>query len=145
MAPEPYTTADVDLRGMDGFLLNVERLLASELWAISTGEEFKAALGLWCRAWKQIPAASLPNDERVLASFAGVTRARWKVVRDVAMRGFDLCSDGRFYHRVLAQDALRAWTRIQEIHHRTKAATAARKKHLNGNGHADRHDDVTLT
>lgn len=107
--PEPLVPADVDLRDMDGFMLNVERLFASELWALSTGEEFKAAVGLWGRAWKQVPAASLPNDDRVLAAFAGVALSRWKKVRAMAIHGFIECSDGRLYHRVLSEDALRAW------------------------------------
>jgi len=107
--PSPLVPPDVDLRDMDCFMLNVERLLSSELWAVSTGDEFKAAVGLWARAWKQIPASSLPDDERVMASFAGVTVPKWRKVRAVAMRGFILCSDGRFYHQVLAEDALRAW------------------------------------
>jgi transposase len=107
--PAPMVPADVELRDMDGFMLNAERLLSSELWALSTGDQFKAAVALWCRAWKQTPAASLPDDDRILAGFAGLDQRRWKAIRDVAMRGFVLCSDGRFYHRVLAEDALRAW------------------------------------
>lgn len=107
--PEPLVPPDVDCRDLDGFMLNVERLLASELWALSVGDEFKAAVGLWARSWKQVPAASLPNDERVLASFAGMPVAKFRKVREMAMRGFVECSDGRFYHRVLAAEALRAW------------------------------------
>jgi uncharacterized protein YdaU (DUF1376 family) len=108
--PEPLTPPDCDLRDLDGFMLNVERLLASELWALSTGEEFKSAVALWCRAWKQVPAGSLPADKRVIASFAGMTKEslvnrHWHTV----MRGFVLCSDGRWYHRTLCEDALRAW------------------------------------
>jgi uncharacterized protein YdaU (DUF1376 family) len=109
--PPPLVAAEIDLRDMDGFMLNVERLMASELWALSTPEEFKAALALWCRAWKQLPAASLPDDPRVLAAFAGVSAARWRKLAPVAMRGFVLCADGRHYHRVLAEDARRAWER----------------------------------
>ncbi len=105
--PDPLTPADCDLRDMDGFMLNAERLMASELVAISTGDEFKAAVMLWCRAWKQVPAASLPNDERVLAAFSGAG-PRWKKVRAMALRGFVLCNDGRLYHPVLAADATRA-------------------------------------
>lgn len=106
--PPPPVPADCDLRDLDGFLLNVERLLASELWALASAEEFRAAMSLWCRAWKQVPAASLPDDERTLAAFAGVSLARWAKVRSMAMRGFDKCADGRLYHRTLAADAMRA-------------------------------------
>jgi hypothetical protein len=105
----PLVPPDVDLRDLDGFMLNVERLLASELWALSSGEAFKAAVSLWCRAWKQVPAASLPNDNQVLASFAGLRLPAFNRVRALAMRGFVLCDDGRWYHHVLALDALRAW------------------------------------
>lgn len=124
--PDPLVPAEVDLRDLDGFMLNVERLLASELWALSTGEELKAALGLWCRAWKQLPAASLPNNDRILASFASSSPARWPKLKDMAMRGFVLCSDGRFYHRVLAEDALRAWDRKRAFKERSARGNAKR-------------------
>lgn len=111
--PDPLVPGEVDLRDLDGFMLNVERLLASELVALSTGDEFKAAVMLWSRAWKQMPAGSLPNDERILASFSGAG-PRWKKVRDMALRGFIECSDGRLYHKVLCDDVMRAWAKKQE-------------------------------
>ena len=107
---EPLTDPAVDVAGLPGFMLNVVRLLSSELVAISTGDEFKAAVLLWCRSWQQTPACSLPDDDRVLASFAGLGAdvKKWRKVRDVALRGFVRCSDGRLYHPVLVEDAKRA-------------------------------------
>jgi len=137
--PDPFTTPDVDLRDFDGFMMNVEKLLASELWAVSTGEEFKAAMGLWCRAWKQVPAGSLPNDERVLASFSGAG-IRWKKVREIAIRGFVLCSDGRLYHTTLCEDANRAYAKKMERRERTKAATQARQAARNAERNVQRND-----
>ncbi|MCW6512625.1 hypothetical protein [Lichenifustis flavocetrariae] len=69
--PDPLVSPDVDLRGFSGFMLDVDRLLTSELVALGTPEECWAALMLWCRAWKQSPPASLPDDDRVLAAFSG--------------------------------------------------------------------------
>lgn len=106
--PEPMVPAEVDLHGFSGFLLDVDRLLASELVALGKPEECWAAVMLWCRAWKQSPPGSLPNDARILAAFSGAG-PRWPKVRDVALRGFVLCSDGRLYHRVLADEANAAW------------------------------------
>jgi uncharacterized protein YdaU (DUF1376 family) len=106
-APLPFTSLDDDVRCLDGFMLNVERLLASETVAIGNPSQICAALMLWCRAWKQVPGGSLPNDERILASFSGAG-ARWKTVRDVALRGFVLCSDGRLYHRYLCEEVKRS-------------------------------------
>jgi hypothetical protein len=106
---EPLVSADIDLAKLDGFMLDTVRLLGSELWAISSGDEFKAAVGLWCRAWKQRPAASLPDDDRVLASFVNLPVGKWLKVRPMALRGFVKCSDGRFYHPILAEEVKKAW------------------------------------
>lgn len=106
--PAPLTPPGLDLSGYSGFLLDTKRLLSSDLWAMSTGDQLKAALALWCRAWSQVPAASLPNDDRMLAKLAGVSRAKWRHLKAVALHGFVLCTDGRLYHPVLAKDALRA-------------------------------------
>ncbi len=105
--PAPPVQANLDVSKLAGFMLNVDKLMNSVLWASSTGDEFKAALGLWCRAWKQVPAGSLPDDERVLAAWSGAG-SKWRKVRDAAMRGFELCADGRYYHGVLCDDAIRA-------------------------------------
>lgn len=115
-APAPFVSADIDVRDLDGFMLNVERLLASELWALTRNspEAFRGAAGLWCRAWKQVPAGSLPDDDQILAAFADMPLARFKKMRALVMRGFVLCSDGRFYHKVLCEDVMRAAERKAE-------------------------------
>ncbi|EMG9702780.1 DUF1376 domain-containing protein, partial [Pseudomonas aeruginosa] len=104
----PLVPAEVDLRGLPFMPLDVVRLLDSDLFALTSGDEFKAALSLWCKAWLQVPAASLPNDDRVLAHLSGAG-ARWRKVRDMALRGWQLCSDDRLYHPVIAEKALAAW------------------------------------
>src|SRR5690606_19396091 len=96
---EPLTPAGCDLRDFAFMPLDASRLLDSDLFALSTGEEFKAAMSLWCKAWLQIPAASLPDDDRVLAHLSGAG-TRWKKIKDMALRGFVKCTDGRLYHPV---------------------------------------------
>ena len=118
--PEPLTGSDIDVRDLDGFYLNVERLLASELVALCTPEEGWAALMLWCRAWKQLPAGSLPNDDRILASFSRAGN-RWPKIKDAALRGFVLCFDGRLYHRVLCEEAQRAFQKKKQFRERREA------------------------
>lgn len=125
--PAPLVGTNVDLSGLDGFLLDVQRLFASELWALSSGDEFKAAVALWGRAWQQTPSGSLPNDERVLAAFSGAGKD-WKKVREMALRGFVECSDGRLYHKVLCDDVLRAHRKRIAFRERTKNATEARRQ-----------------
>jgi hypothetical protein len=109
MPPDPLVPADCDCTDLDGFMLNVERLMASELVALSSHEVIAAALFLWCRAWKQRPAASLPDDDRVLASFARLPFARFMKLKNEVLRGFVKYNDGRLYHRVLAAEATKAF------------------------------------
>lgn len=111
--PQPLTPAECDLRGFDFMPLDTVRLLDSDLFALSTGEEFKAAVALWCKSWLQVPAGSLPKDDRILAHLSGAGSA-WRKLKTTALRGWIECSDGRLYHRVIAEKALEAWERRGE-------------------------------
>lgn len=137
----PLIPDGVDLKGFPGFVLDVEALLASELVALATPEEVAAALMLWCRAWQQTPHGSLPNDERVLAAFS--RSKSWKKVRDMALRGFVLCSDGRLYHKTLCEKVMEAWgQRLAYKEKREKDAQRLaewrdKKRAKNGDGNDD--------
>lgn len=126
--PEPLVPPEVDLRGMPFMPLDVHRLRDSDLAIQASGDEFKAALLLWSASWDQIPAASVPNDDKILAALAGhgLTQKQWKRVKSSAMRGFVLCSDGRFYHRVLAEKAIEAWE--SRVEYRAEAANKDDRK-----------------
>lgn len=69
--PVPLVPAEVDLRDFGFMPLHVSRLRDSDLAALATGDEFRAAVLLWCYSWHQVPAGSLPNDDRVLALRSG--------------------------------------------------------------------------
>lgn len=125
---EPLVPAEVDLRGMPFMPLDVVRLLDSDLFALSTGDEFKAAIALCCKAWLQVPSASLPSDDRILAHLSGAG-ARWPKVKSMALRGWSLCADGRYYHPVIAEKTLEAW----------KGRLRYREKHDNESERQRRH------
>jgi hypothetical protein len=113
----PLVPAEIVLRDFTFMPLDVVRLRDSDLASKTSGEEFRAAVLLWCVAWHQVPAASLPSDDESLAKFAGFgkrnrvgyDKAGWAKVREGALRGFKLCSDGRLYHPVIAEKAREAW------------------------------------
>jgi len=107
--PAPLTPPECDLRGLSFMPLDVVRLCDSDMVALSTGEEFKAAVLLWAKAWLQVPAASLPDDPRILAHLSGAG-TRWARIAAVALRGWVKCSDGRLYHPVIAEKAKEAWS-----------------------------------
>lgn len=114
--PAPPIPAEVDLRTFDDMPLDVRALRDSDTAAEVTDEAFRAAVMLWCSAWHQIPAASLPNDDQKLARLAGYGRDTrgWKRVREQALRGFQLCSDGRLYHLYMCAKAKKAFAKKNE-------------------------------
>lgn len=130
-APVP---AALDVSALPGFMLNIQKLLASRLWAKSTGDEFKAAVALWAAAWQQVPAGSLPNDDRELESHSRAG-ARWKKIRAVALHGFVLCTaDGLLYHPVVCADALRADKARQQRRDAIAKRYAKESNHDKGTG-----------
>lgn len=133
---EPLTPPECDLRGLEWMPLFGDRLFASETWLMASPEGRCAALALWWAAWKQKPAASLADDDRVLAQLAGYGMAikAWRQIRDEAMRGFIKCSDGRLYHPVVAEQAIEAWER--RIKDRERKARWRKGRDGGGDGEA---------
>jgi hypothetical protein len=123
--PEPLVPAEVDLRGMRFMPLDVMRLLDSDFFAISNGAEFKAGVALWSKSWMQVPAGSLPDDDRVLQHLSGAG-ALWPEVRGVALRHWVRCSDGRLYHPVVAEAVMHAWEMRAARRRSAHAGAAAR-------------------
>ena len=125
-APAPYVPANADLRDFPAMLLDVVRLRDSRLALTASGDEFMAAVLLWAAAWHQVPAGSLPEDERELAGLAKVEPRKWARVRAMVLRQWVLCSDGRLHHPVIAEKALECW--IEKLNARISS----------GMGHAKR-------
>lgn len=132
--PEPLTPADCDLRDFPFMPLDVQRLRDSDLAALESPECCWSAVLLWCASWHQVPAASLPDDDRVLAQLAGFGRVvkEWQRVRDGALRGWIVCADGRLYHPVVAAKACDAWH--SKFQARWKSECARIKKHNQRHG-----------
>lgn len=108
--------------------LDVQMLRDSRFAAEVDAEAFRAGVLLWCAAWHQVPAASLPNNDIELSNLAGFGRVvkEWKKVRDQALSSFVECSDGRLYHPTVAEKANAAW-RAKLLHHFERAKDRLRK------------------
>lgn len=125
---EPLTPPGCDLRAFRDMPLDIGRFRRSDLVTECDPEAVIAAILLWGVAWHEVPAASVPDNDRWLAKAAGYGRAieAWLRVKDEALRGFVLCSDGRLYNRTLAEKALTAWDSRQQYEWR-KAGDRHRK------------------
>jgi hypothetical protein len=125
--PAPLVPAACDLRDYPWMPLDVRRLLTSETWMTGPAEGKVAALSLWCEAWAQLPAGSLPDNDHILAHLSQAGAA-WRKVREHALRGWVKCSDGRLYHPVVAEKANEAWRLKLAQKARTEAARRAKQE-----------------
>lgn len=115
--PEPLTPSDCDLRGYEFMPLFGDVLFASATWIAAKPEAKVAALRLWWHSYaKEKPAASLPDDDTLLSDYAGygVAVQQWRKVKAAALRGWIKCSDGRLYHKTVAEIALESWSGRKE-------------------------------
>ena len=123
--PAPLVSDDVDLSDFAFMPLDVQRLLTSETWVLGNAAEKVAALTLWLVSWHQTPAASLPDNDKMLAHLSQAGSG-WKKVKDHALRGWVRCSDGRIYHPVVAEKANEAWEKKQKQRERSRTGNATR-------------------
>ncbi len=110
--PEPPVPPDLDTRDLWWMKLDIGALLNSDFNVLTFDDTaWRAGVTLWCRAWHQVPAGSLPADDRALCHLAGLGRdlRRWRKIKADALHGFALCDDGRLYHGFLCKMALEAF------------------------------------
>ena len=126
--PPPLVPAEVDLRDFAYMELDVRTLRDSRFAAQVTGDAFRAGVLLWCAAWHQVPAGSLPDDDVELSNLAGYGRfiKQWRKVRAEALTQFVKCSDGRLYHETVCEKASAAWISKLRYHYE-KARDRLRK------------------
>jgi hypothetical protein len=87
--------------------LDYERIEQSDTWAIATPEQRPWLLMIWLMAWRQIPIGSLPPEDHLIAARIGLPLERFKEWKSVLLTGFDLAANGRLYHSVLVEYALK--------------------------------------
>jgi hypothetical protein len=125
---DPLTPADCDLRDFAYMQLDVVRLFGSEFHALASDSAWRAGVTLWLKSWHQVPAGSLPEDEAQLARLAELGRdtKAWRKIKDQALRGWQRCSDGRLYHRVVSEKALEAW--LEKLRQRLSSGAGNAKR-----------------
>ncbi len=126
--PPPPVPLDCNLRDYKFIPLEIERLRRSRSWLIAKRRPELGfyMLNLWIASWHEVPAASLEDDDDVLADLAMCDPKNWPKVRDDVMRGWIKHSDGRIYHQVVVEKAIEAWERKRNQSKRGAAGALAR-------------------
>lgn len=124
----PLVPSDVDLTDFPFMAVDVEKLLGSDTWLAAIDNKLIAwaCINLWFKSWHQKPAASLPANDRQLARIAECEYEEFLTIKDVVMKRWVLCSDGRLYHRTVAEKALEAW--ISKLEQRKKGSSNIAKR-----------------
>lgn len=134
--PDPLVPPDIDLRDFAFMPLDVRRLRDSSLITERTAEEIVAAFLLWSASWHQVPSSSMPDDDKQLCQLAGYGRAvrEFARIKDGALHRFIKCSDGRWYHPVVAEKAAEGWNgKLKEEHKRACDRVRKANKERNEN------------
>jgi hypothetical protein len=127
--PAPLTPPECDLTDFPRMPMEIDRLFGSGFHARSSDGQWRAGVTLWLKAFKQVPAGSLPADDESLARLAELGRdvETWRTLREGAMYGWTLCRDGRYYHRVVASLVLEAW--LEKLAYKLRSAAGNAKKY----------------
>lgn len=139
--PKPPIQNNIDLRSFEFMPLDVVRFRDSDFTALVEAEAFRSGFLLMCASWHQVPAGSLPNDDRILSNLAGFGRVvkEWEKFKDEALHGWVLCDDNRYYHPVVCEKALESWNSKQEYSYK-KFSERLRK----ANGKLDERNQVVI-
>ena len=132
--PQPLTPADCDLRGYEFMPLFGHRLFSSQLNEEATDAEFRACITLWWSAWQNCPAGSVSSSDAVLARVVGYGKdvRAWLKAKKIVLHGFVLCSDGRLYHPIICEAAVKAYeSRLKASKTREADRERLRKWRLN--------------
>lgn len=91
-----------------------------------TTEEVGAYILLLCKAWREKPVGSIPNDDRVLARWARLDSDRWTACRSAVLQAFTLRKDGRLYQKRLESEHQKL--RSYQAQKSSRAAEAAKAR-----------------
>lgn len=64
-----------------------------------TTEAVGAYMLLLCKAWREEPAGSLPDDDRILARWARLEAVHWMEIKAQVLAPFDLGTDSRWHQK----------------------------------------------
>lgn len=122
--------------------LDYERIERSDTWAVASPEQRPWLLMVWLVSWRQVPVASLPNDDRLIAARIGMGVEQFKGWRDVMLSGWEVATDGRLYHATLTKHVLRMAEKRVKDRLRVTTFRASKAQPEASNGGVTRYTDV---
>jgi uncharacterized protein YdaU (DUF1376 family) len=110
--------------GLDHFPFYPDDFSGDAIVEAMTTEEVGAYLLLLCKAWREEPAGSIPDDDRVLARWARLTPTKWRAARPAVLRAFVLGEDKRLHQKRMRAE----FARVLEKSAKARASCVQRWK-----------------
>lgn len=138
-------TEMLDVKRLPYMPLVIDQLQKSKAWLRCKRRPELAfyMMNLWMRAWHEVPAGSIENDDDVLADAAMCDPDKWESIRDDVLRGWESGNDGRIYHSTITKLAIDASAKLKEAKARTAKARQIREQNRNKAATDDVTDSVT--
>ncbi len=116
----------IDVRCLPYMPLQIEQLRKSKTWLRCRRRPDLGfyVMNLWMRAWHEVPAGSIEDDNDILADAAMCPPEKWEELRDILLEGWE-SRGGRVYHRTVTDLATEAVTKLRGNKKRTEAARLA--------------------
>ena len=86
------------------FPLYVDDFVSDGKVEAMTTEEVGAYILLLCKAWKETPPASVPDNDAVLARWTRLSPERWSECKPAVLSAFTRAQDGRWYQKRMRQE-----------------------------------------
>ena len=117
---------DIDVQCLPYMPLQVERLRKSKAWLRCKRKPELAfyMVNLWMRAWHEIPAGSIEDDDDVLADAAMASPDEWQRLKDDILHGWER-REGRIWHSTVTEIAADGASKLRKNKNRTSAARQA--------------------
>lgn len=138
--PAPLVPDYVDLSSLEYMPLYIAKLRGSKAWLVCKRRPELAYYlqNLWMTAWQERPAGSIEADDDVMAEAAKCgTFELWVDLKSELLRGWVMCSDGRYYCRSMVPMVQRGWKLVTGKRKAGKAGADARWG--DGTSHSSRH------
>ncbi|MGB3536819.1 MAG: DUF1376 domain-containing protein [Mesorhizobium sp.] len=138
------TSEPIDVRCLPYMPLEIERLRKSKAWLRCKRRPELAfyLVNLWMRAWHEVPAGTIENDDDVLADAAMCSPEQWDQVKDDVLAGWKSKGD-RLFHSTVTDIATVAASKLRKNKNRTEAAREALEKKRQADAESAVTDAVT--
>lgn len=115
-----------DVRCLPYMPLQIERLRKSKAWLRCKRKPELAfyMMNLWMRAWHEVPAGSIEDDDDVLADAAMASPQEWESLKVEILHGWER-RDGRIWHSAVTGIATEGAAKLRKNKNRTSAARQA--------------------